>query len=178
VAVHPASEHAGVSSPLIRTALMVRDLARSRAFYEAVVSLRGVYLDADLTATLSWKLLGAPPGTGLHAVILKPTEVAGRPAPDFGMLGLFQLADAPPPVPALPRAVRYGEPVLVFYVADLDAALAATVAHGGQVLSGPERFRLPDRGVDVAEAIVRDPDGVAVNLVQTPEYLAWSPTPP
>lgn len=164
-----------MSSPLIRTALMVRDLARSRAFYEAVVGLRGVYLDADLTATLSWRLLGVPQGTGLHAVILKPLEIAGRPAPDFGMLGLFQLAEAPPLVPTSPHAVRYGEPVLVFYVADIEAALAAALAQGGQVLSGPERFRLPERGVDVAEAIVRDPDGVAVNLVQTPEYLAWSP---
>ena len=41
-----------MASPLIRTALMVRDLERSRAFYEAVLGLRGVYLDADLSATI------------------------------------------------------------------------------------------------------------------------------
>lgn len=165
-----------MSSPLIRTALMVRDLARSRAFYEAVVSLRGVYLDADLTQTISWRLLGVAPGTRLRATILKPREIDGRPAPDFGMLGLFELAEAPQAVAPERGAVRFGEPVLVFYVRDLDAALRATVAHAGSVLSGPERFRIPDLDVDVAEAIVRDPDGVAVNLVQTPESLAWLQT--
>lgn len=165
-----------MGSPLIRTALMVRDLEKSRAFYESVLGLRGVYLDADLSATISWKLLGVPPGTRLHAVILKPVEIAGRPAPDFGMLGLFKLSDAPPPSPTLPGSVRYGEPVLVYYVGDMEAALRAAVQHGGHVLSGPERFKLPDLGVDVAEAIVRDPDGVAVNLVQTSESLAWLET--
>lgn len=163
-------------SPLIRTALMVRDLDRSRAFYEAVIPLRGVYLDADLTSTISWRLLGVPEGTGLHAVILKPVEIAGRPAPDFGMLGLFALADAPPPVEPQRSSVRYGEPVLVFYVRDIEASMRAAVEHGGTVLSGPERFWIPGMDVDVAEAILRDPDGVAVNLVQTPEALAWGET--
>ena len=163
-------------SPLIRTALMVRDLDRSRAFYEAVIPLRGVYLDADLTSTISWRLLGVPEGTGLHAVILKPVEIAGRPAPDFGMLGLFALADAPPPVEPQRGSVRYGEPVLVFYVRDIEASMRAAVEHGGTVLSGPERFWIPGMDVDVAEAILRDPDGVAVNLVQTPEALSWGET--
>jgi catechol 2,3-dioxygenase-like lactoylglutathione lyase family enzyme len=165
-----------VPSPLIRTALMVRDLERSRAFYEAVLSLQGLYLDADLTATISWKLLGLAPGTAIRAAILKPREIDGRPAPDFGMLGLFELATAQPAVAPPASAVRFGEAVLVFYVADIDAALRAVVAGGGSVLSGPERFRMPDLDVDVAEAIVRDPEGVAVNLVQTPEALAWLTT--
>jgi catechol 2,3-dioxygenase-like lactoylglutathione lyase family enzyme len=155
---------------------MVRDLERSRAFYEAVLSLHGLYLDADLTATLSWKLLGLAPGTRIRAAILKPRRIDDRPAPDFGMLGLFELADARPSAAAPPDAVRFGEAVLVFYVADLDAALRAVVAGGGRVLSGPERFRMPELDVDVAEAIVRDPEGVALNLVQTPESLAWETT--
>jgi catechol 2,3-dioxygenase-like lactoylglutathione lyase family enzyme len=163
-----------VSSPLIRTALMVRDLARSRPFYEAVLALRGVYLDADLTESVSWKLLGLKPGTSVRALILKPAQVAGRAAPDFGMVGLFELGAAAPPCPPVADAVRFGEPVLVFYVADLAAALQATRTTGGSVLSGPEQFRLP--GVSVREAIVRDPDGVAINLVEAPEALAWETT--
>lgn len=165
-----------MSSPLIRTALMVRDLERSRVFYQAVVGLRGTYLDADLGATTAWKLLGLRPGTGVRALILKPVDIDGQAAPDFGMLGLFELADAAPAAVPSPDAVRFGEPVLVFYVSDLEAALRATVIHGGQVSSGPERFRLPDMPAEVAEAIVRDPDGVAVNLVQTPESLSWLTT--
>jgi len=75
-----------LASPLIRTALMVRDLARSRAFYESVLDLQGVYLDADLTQTISWKLLGSRPDARLRALILKPRLIGGRPAPDFGMI--------------------------------------------------------------------------------------------
>jgi catechol 2,3-dioxygenase-like lactoylglutathione lyase family enzyme len=163
-----------LASPLIRTALMVRDLARSRAFYEAVLDLRGVYLDADLTRTVSWKLLGLPPETPTRALILKPRSIDGRPSPDFGMIGLFELATAAEPCPPLPHSVRFGEPILVYYVPDLPAALRAAEAHAGRVQSGPEQFQIP--GVTVSEAIVRDPDGVALNLVQAPESLAWMTT--
>ncbi len=163
-----------MASPLIRTALMVRDLARSRPFYEAVLDLRGVYLDADLTRTVSWKLLGLPPETPTRALILKPRDIDGRPSPDFGMIGLFELGTAAEPWPPLPHSVRFGEPILVYYVPDLAAALRAAEAHGGRVLSGPEQFQIP--GVTVSEAIVRDPDGVALNLVQAPEGLAWMTT--
>lgn len=163
-----------MASPLIRTALMVRNLERSRRFYEAVLDLRGVYLDADLTQTVSWKLLGLPPGTAVRALILKPATIDGRPAPDFGMVGLFELGTAAPPCPPAPGAVRFGEPVLVYYVADLAATLSAAVALGGSLLSGPETFAIP--GVQVSEAIIRDPDGVAINCVQAPEALAWMTT--
>ena len=81
---------------------------------------------------------------------------------------------APAPCPPLAGSVRFGEPVLVFYVAALDGALSAAKAHGGTLLSGPEQFRLP--GVAVSEAIVRDPDGVALNLVEAPESVAWQLT--
>lgn len=163
-----------MASPLIRTALMVRDLASSRSFYEAVLALRGVYLDADLTDTSAWKLLGVKPGSGVRALILKPSTIAGRRAPDFGMIGLFELAGAAARGTRQDDRVSLGEPVLVFYVADLAAALGAVRANGGSIVSGPEQFTLP--GVSVSEAIVRDPDGVAINLVEAPEGLAWETT--
>jgi catechol 2,3-dioxygenase-like lactoylglutathione lyase family enzyme len=163
-----------LASPLIRTALMVRDLARSRPFYEAVLGLHGVYLEADLTQTVSWKLLGLPPGTAVRALILKPESIDGRPAPDFGMVGLFELGTAAPPCPPVAGAVRFGEPILVYYVADLAAALRATQELGGSLLAGPETFEIP--GGEVSEAIIRDPDGVAINLVQAPEASAWTTT--
>ncbi len=159
-----------MSSPLVRTAVMVHSIARSRVFYEQVLGLAGTYLNADLTDTVSQKLLGLPPGAAVRALILKPRDIAGRPAPDFGMIGLFEIAGAPEP-PAPPRAdgVRYGEPVLVFYVPDLDAALEAVVRTGGRRMTGPEAFEIP--GVRVREAIVRDPEGVAVNLVEASDAV-------
>jgi catechol 2,3-dioxygenase-like lactoylglutathione lyase family enzyme len=153
---------------------MVRDLARSRPFYEAVLDMRGVYLDADLTRTVSWKLLGLPVDTAVRAVILKPERIDGRPAPDFGMIGLFELGAAAAPCPLQPGGVRFGESILVFYVPDIAVALRAVRQYGGSIVSGPEQFRLP--GVAVSEAIVRDPDGVAINLVEANESLAWIET--
>lgn len=160
-----------MSSPLIRTAVMVHSIARSRSFYEQVLGLRGTYLDADLTDTVSQKLLGLPAGAAVRALILKPRDIDGQPAPDFGMIGLFEIGDAPaPPAPPRHDGVRYGEAVLVFYVADLIGALEAVVRTGGRLMTGPETFAIP--GVSVREAIVRDPEGVAVNLVEASEARA------
>lgn len=160
-----------MSSPLIRTAVMVHSIARSRVFYEQVLGLTGTYLNADLTDTVSQKLLGLPAGAGVRALILKPPDIDGRPAPDFGMIGLFEIAAAPePPTPPRHDGLRYGEAVLVFYVADLTAALDAVVRTGGRLMTGPETFAIP--GVSVREAIVRDPEGVAVNLVEASEARA------
>lgn len=161
-----------MSSPLIRCALMVRDLGRRRQFYERVIGLTSAYLDADLTTTIAWKLLGVPEHSSVRCVILKPPEIAGRPAPDFGMIGLFELNDGD--LTDLPRrtdGVVFGETVLVFYVDELSRCLDLVKHHGGQVVTGPEEFRLPH--ARAAEAIVRDPDGVAINLVEAPEEVAW-----
>ena len=161
-----------MSSPLIRCALMVRDLGQSRQFYEEVIGLTATYLDADLSSTIAWKLLGVSEHSSVRCVILKAPEIGGKPAPDFGMVGLFELNDSD--LTGLPRrmdGVVFGEAVLVFYVESLSRCLDLVDIHGGQVLTGPEEFRLPH--AQAAEAIVRDPDGVAINLVEAPDAVAW-----
>ena len=161
-----------MSSPLIRTALMVRNLDRSRRFYEEVLGLTTIYLDADLGETISWKLLGVPEGNGVRCTILKPPEIAGKEAPDFGMVGLFELDDSElSELPQRSDGIVFGEAVLVFYVDDLVRSLEKVESCGGRLLTGPEEFRLPH--ARALEAIVRDPDGVAINLVEAPENLAW-----
>ena len=161
-----------MSSPLIRSALMVRDLNQSRRFYEEVIGLTATYLDADLSSTIAWKLLGVSEDSSVRCVILKPAEIAGEPAPNFGMLGLFELNDSD--LSELPRrtdGIVFGEAVLVFYIEDMVRCLDLVETHGGQVLTGPEEFRLPN--VRATEAIVRDPDGVAINLVEASDAVAW-----
>ncbi len=151
---------------------MVRDLDTSRRFYERVIGLTAVYLDADLSATISWKLLGVAEDSRVRCVILKPPEIGGKPAPDFGMVGLFELNDpALTELPHRPDGIAFGEAVLVFYVEDIGHCLGLVAALGGRILTGPEEFRLPN--VRATEAIVRDPDGVAINLVEAPDALAW-----
>jgi catechol 2,3-dioxygenase-like lactoylglutathione lyase family enzyme len=161
-----------MSSPLIRSALMVRDLNQSRRFYEAVIGLTAAYLDADLSSTIAWKLLGVSEGSGVRCVILKPPEIAGKPAPNFGMVGLFELDDSD--LSELSRrtdGIVFGEAVLVFYIEDMARCLDLVKSHGGQVLTGPEEFRIPN--ARASEAIVRDPDGVAINLVEASDAVAW-----
>ncbi len=161
-----------MSSPLIRTALMVRNLDRSRRFYEEVLGLTSIYLDADLGDTIAWKLLGVPEGSSLRCTILKPPEIAGKDAPDFGMVGLFELNDSElNELPQRSDGIVFGEAVLVFYVDDLARSLEKVEYCEGRLLTGPEEFRLPH--VRASEAIVRDPDGVAINLVEAPDSVAW-----
>lgn len=159
-------------SPLIRSALMVRNLDRSRRFYEDVLGLTRALLEADLTDTIAWKLLGVSANSSVRCAILKPDGIGGRPAPSFGMIGLFELSDSK--IGELPQrkdGVVYGESILVFYVENLANSLALTIARGGTILNGPEEFKLPH--VQAMEAIVRDPDGIAINLVEAPESAAW-----
>lgn len=160
-------------SPLIRTAVMVRDLARARRWYGAVLGLTEVYFEGDLSATSSWRLLGMKEGSAIRACIVKAAP-GDYPVPDFGMVGLFEMGDTSLPAIEGQRAngVRFGEAVLVFYHPDLDRASAAALAHGGSIVCPPIGFKIPGRA-DGREMVLRDADGVAVNLIEAPPATAW-----
>ncbi|MFN7549999.1 MAG: VOC family protein [Pseudomonadota bacterium] len=148
-------------SPLVRAALRVSDLGRSRAFYEAL-GFTEVYFEGALDAAVAPALLGVDAGARVSCAILK---TPGQP--NFGMVGLFRI-DEPKPVarPGGSGGFRVGEAALVFYVADIDAALTAALLCGGTRVSGPLLFVMPHRAQH--EAMVRDPDGVLINLVGRP----------
>lgn len=149
------------TSAMVRTAIFVADVQRSRAFYEDVLGLKEVYLDVELTEGNTWKLLGQPEGSGCHAVILK------APGPSMGMVGLFELKEDAPPEVAKPAGTRahVGEGCMVFYCQDLDPVLVALEAGGHDILSPPEPFQV--RGyTKQREMIFRDPDGMMINLIE------------
>jgi catechol 2,3-dioxygenase-like lactoylglutathione lyase family enzyme len=160
-------------SPLVRTALLVRNLERARAWYGAVLGLTTVYFEGDLSATSSWRLLGMKEGSPIRACILKAAP-GDYPVPDFGMLGLFEMGDAS--IPEIPgqraEGVRFGEAVIVFYHRNLDEATRLAVEHGGSVVCPAIGFKIPGRA-DGREMVLRDPDGVAVNLIEAPPATAW-----
>src|SRR6056297_2577049 len=114
------------TSSMVRTAIFVRDIERSRAFYENVLGMREVYIDVDLSTGNSWKLLGQPEGAGCHALILK---AEGDP---MGMVGLFELKENPLPAVTRPEGARahIGEGCMVFYCPDLDPVVDALRAGG------------------------------------------------
>lgn len=164
------------ASPLIRAALMVRDLARSRAFYEGVVGLTQEYFVGDFIGSTAAELMGVPSDSNIRALILK------APGVDYGMVGLFEIDAATPAITPREGGLALGEAVLVFYTEDMDRALEAALRLGGR-LATPLQI-LNNR----KEVALRDPDGVALNLIERPvgdaykerptgDPLRWPPAP-
>ena len=147
------------ASPLVRAALFVADLGRATAFYRAL-GLTETYFEDELDDPSATACLGVPGETRVRARVLK------RPGfPNFGMVGLFELTEPAPealPPPAGPP--RVGEAALVFYVSDMDAALAALRALGAGWSPPPTLFRL--HNLVQREVCLRDPDGVLLNLIE------------
>jgi catechol 2,3-dioxygenase-like lactoylglutathione lyase family enzyme len=148
-------------SPLVRAALRVADLQRARVFY-AALGFTEIHFEGALDAEVVPALLCVDPTARTRCVILK---TAGQP--NFGMIGLFQIDEPQPTVrPGGSGGFQVGEAALVFYVADMETTLTAALMHGGTRVSGPLHLVMPHRAQP--EAMLRDPDGVLINLVARP----------
>ena len=150
-------------SPMIRAAVFVSNLERSRTFYEEVLGLREVFLEGELSEGNIHEVMGMPEGTHTRAVILK---VSG---PAVGMVGLFELSHPkPPPVSRDPERPNLGEACMVFYCDDLDAVMRKLQQGNHTIVAPPLALRI--RGyVKQREMIFRDPDGAMINLIE------WDP---
>ncbi len=159
------------TSPMIRSALFVRDLAASTRFYRDLLGLDEVFFEGDLSDGNAWRLLGMPADTKTRAVILK------APGPGVGMVGLFELRDpAPAPVTRNDACANLGEACLVFYCNDLTPVHARLEEAGGTCLCPPLHLEVHGQ-VKQREMTLRDPDGVMINLIEwdltrgdTPEH--------
>lgn len=153
-------------SPMVRSALFVRDLDRAVRFYRDVLGLAETWFEGDLSDGNAHELLGRPPGTTTRAAILKAE------GPAYGMVGLFQVDHpAPPAVERDPGTINAGETCLVFYCDDLDPVTARLGEAGATVLCAPVPLRIGDK-VKQREMCFRDPDGILVNLIE------WDPADP
>lgn len=125
--------------------LCVRDIRRSRAFYEEALGFR-FWWEFDAPEEATRTLLGLPGPAGLHATYL---------VRDGLVLELLHFAEGSHP-PA--RSRPFDEPGLTHLsvaVEDRDGTLARVRTLGGQVVEGS----------DVGAAVmVRDPDGQLVEL--------------
>src|SRR5438093_11608669 len=99
-----------VTSQMVRAAVMVSDLGRSRDFYQDVLGLTEVFIEGERKGGgNSYLLLGMPDTLTSRICILK---APGKPA--YGMVGLFELNTPKPP--ALTRTgagANIGEAILV-----------------------------------------------------------------
>ena len=150
------------ASQMVRAAVMVSDLKRSRAFYEDVLGFTEVFVESERAAGgSSYQLLGMPNTISSRICILKPL---GKPA--YGMLGLFEFNDPKPPaVTRNGEGANIGESILVFYCEDLDAATRKINAAGLRIIGGPMPYRVNGR-VKQREMIFCGPDGEKINLIE------------
>lgn len=149
-------------TPLKRTAIIVRDLARSLRFYRDVLGMN-VWIEGKAGAELPelYRLLGAPPCT-TRWVILQSADV------DWGMVGLFELSRPAPPAMSVKDASRanLGEACLVFHTPDVDRIHRGAKAMRLPILCPPTMLEIKAHGVLSKEMTIRDPNGVLVNFIQ------------
>ena len=147
-------------SPMVRTAIFVRDLEHSTRFYREVLGLDEVWYEGELTEGNAHELLGMPAGSATKARILKAE------GPEWGMVGLFEIANpVPPDLMRDPDRINQGEGCLVFYHADLDAVVEQLEAGGHPVVCAPVVLVMGGKPRQ-REMTFRDPDGMLINLIE------------
>lgn len=119
------------------TKLLVADLDKSAAFYEAVFKLQQQF-----------KVEDAIEGRKIREVMYQPTQEGGA------TFVLLSFEDSPVPV--------VGETITGFTVANLDQVLADVEANGGKIAEAIRE--MPEMGIRVAFA--RDPEAHLIEIVQ------------
>lgn len=156
---------------LLRTALVVADVERSRAFYEllgfGVESEMGGERNPDSPFPVNSR------STRWRLVILASDRGEG------GKIGLVSFAEASPsPVRPMDRPrIGLGDSVFVMDVPDALAMHARLVAAGARVATQPSTYRssrLDERGRPMQGRVfhVFDPDGNLVELLEAPKPVA------
>jgi len=147
------------SSALIRATIFVRDLERSTRFYNAI-GLTEVYFEGKLDHPSATAIIGFDDSRPFEIRILK------RPGPNFGMVGLFKLADGTTDeeIPPARGPARIGEVTLVFYVRDIMDTMTRLRELGATWAPEPQVFAMEHRAQ--LEVCLRDCDGVFINLVE------------
>jgi len=148
------------SSALVRATVFVRDLDRATRFYRAI-GLTETYFEGMLDHPSATAILGFDDPRPFVIRIVK------RPGPNYGMVGLFKLADGTTheAVPPATGPARIGEVALVFYVTDMARTMESLRALGATWAPEPQVFAMGHRAQ--LEVCLRDCDGVLINLVET-----------
>jgi len=84
---------------------------------------------------------------------------------------LFKLSPTPSALVKNPEKISLGESVMVFYCHAIDQVVKQSIAMGAKVLCAPVDFNMPHESQ--REAMIRDPEGFAINLVERDPERAW-----
>lgn len=144
-----------MNNVLKRTTLIVRDAARSLAFYRDVLGMT-VWYDDEVVLSGHGLAAGAP-GDRTRLVIMQAQD------PVIGMLGLLQFTAPPLDAPARDRqCLAIGDVVFVMQTDDVDAVHRQLADWGARVHAAPHAFEV--RGADghlvrMTSLSFWDPDG-------------------
>ena len=137
-----------------RTTLIVRDMEKSRRWYEYVLGM-STWLDTEFVLSGEGIAIGSA-GDKTHLVIMRAEH------DKIGMIGLLQWLDPPLPAPEIPTSVHYGSPV--FVVETDDAAELARRAEelGTRVHTKERKFTVTGAKGETRHLVgtaLFDPDG-------------------
>ena len=152
----PDETPTGPKAPNIvkRTTLLVRDMARSKRWYETVLGMT-VWMDTEFVLS-GQGLAAGNAGDRTHLVILRAQD------DKIGMIGLLQWIDPPQASPEPPTAVDYGMPVFVVESEDAHEVARRAEELGTRVHSPPRRWSTRGARGELKHMIgtsVFDPDG-------------------
>lgn len=159
----PAGElPAEVDSVLLRLAISVSDIEKSKRFYNYGLGYR-VGFDGDITnPDVAAKLQLKEDQTAHFVVLYGAEEIAGE-AVTGAMIGLMHIDN--PPLPAIerpgPGGLASGEGVLAIVASDMDLIYARMQELGATILYPPTKS--PDGSE--SELVVYDPDGIRIHVV-------------
>ncbi len=92
-------------SQMVRAALQVSDLERSKSFYQDVIGLSEVYTEGTAEGGNMHALIGMPAGVTTRVCVLKQPDYSA-----FGMIGLFEVKNpSPPPIERSSQGSNIGE---------------------------------------------------------------------
>lgn len=148
-----------LTAPVRRTTVVVSNLARSLAFYRDLLGM-DVYFEGDI-GNPGASAVTALDCDGIRMVVL---NVGGA---EHGMVGLMEIRGARPALAATQwdARLRTGEAILVIPTENMRLLHQRLVDAGARVVAPPVRIEVPGRP-EVHEMMVRDPDGLVVNLTQ------------
>lgn len=155
-----------VNSVLRRATMLVRDMARSLAFYEGVFGLtQYTELTVEMDRIPFFPVGPEPRGGNGRFIILKGEN------PLVGMIGLMEMRDPPLAEPEHDvKRLGIGSMALVLSTSDANAAALAVEALGGTiVMPVTEARNLGDENGDFVPArlfMAQDPDGYFLEVFE------------
>jgi catechol 2,3-dioxygenase-like lactoylglutathione lyase family enzyme len=148
-----------LTAPVRRTTVVVSNMERSLAFYRDLLGM-DVYYQGEI---------GNPGASAVTAVDCESIRmvVLNVGGAELGMVGLMEIRGARPALAATQWDTRLktGEAILVIPTENMKLLHQRLLEAGACVVAPPVRIEVPGRP-EVHEMMVRDPDGLVVNLTQ------------